>query len=102
MSVISVLNSFCYGQALKTRVSFGAFQLGLKFLTRTAISQLSELTWYIDVRKSGNFQKLNEMRMGRDGHSLSEQSNNKHMPFRDVSKAPAEREEEMLDPVRTE
>ena len=55
---------------------------------RRAISQLSELTGYIDVQKLGNFQDLNEMRMGRDGHSLSEQSNNKRASFRGVGKAP--------------
>lgn len=70
MSVNSVLNSSCYSRALKTWDGLGAFQLGLKFLMRRAISQLSELTWDIDVQKSGNFQDLNEMRMGEDTQLL--------------------------------
>lgn len=43
------------------------------------------------------------MRMGRDGRSLSEQSDNRRPSFQGVGKAPEEEpEEQMLDPVEAE
>ena len=83
----------------KNHVGFGAFRLGLQFRTRRAVSQLPELTWCTDVPESGNFPGLNEMGMGRGGHSLSEQADNNCASRRGVGRAPAELEKEMLDPV---